>query len=297
MKMMIRTATASQAGVVSDVTLMMSRLTVSPAYFSTLGIRLLSGRTFTDADDEQALKVAVVNETLVRHMWPGENPVGKELPLMDNKLIVIGVVADTRHEGLSADVESEIYLPLLQAAMVPPMQLAVRTAADPVSLVSAVRTEISAIDPEEPIYNVTTLDHTLAESVAPRRFNVLMLGIFAGIALALSTVGIYGVMAFSVTQRSREIGIRMALGAERGDVLRLMARQALGVTLAGVVFGVGGAWALTRFLTSFLYGTQPTDLATFVVVPMALVGVSLLACYIPARRATKVDPAEALRYE
>jgi putative ABC transport system permease protein len=223
--------------------------------------------------------------------------VGKELPLMDNKLTVIGVVADTRHEGLSADVESEIYLPILQPELIPPMQLAVRTAADPVSLISAVRTEITAIDPEQPIYNATTLDQTLSDSVAPRRFNMLMLGIFAGIAVALSTVGIYGVMAFSVTQRTREIGIRMALGAERRDVLRLMARQALGVTLAGVVFGVGGAWALTRFLTSFLYGTQPTDLATFVVVPLSLVGVSLLACYIPARRATKVDPNVALRYE
>ncbi len=295
-KMMIRTATASESGTVSDVTLMMSRLTVSPAYFYTLGIRLLKGRTFTDADDEQAPKVAVVNETLARHMWPNDDPVGKQLPLMGDGITVVGVVGDTRHEGLSADVQSEIYVPLLQQG-VPSMQLAVRTAADPVSMISAVRTQIADVDPEEPIYNVSTLEQTLSDSVAPRRFNMLLLGIFAGIALALSTVGIYGVMAFSVTQRTREIGIRMALGAEQRDVLELMARQALGVTLAGIVFGVAGAWALTRFLTSFLYGVQPTDLATFVVVPLALVGVSLLACYIPARRATKVDPMEALRYE
>jgi putative ABC transport system permease protein len=164
-------------------------------------------------------------------------------------------------------------------------------------MISAVRTQIATIDPEEPIYNVSTLDQTLSDSVSPRRFNMLMLGIFAGIALALATVGIYGVMAFSVTHRTREIGIRMALGAERRDVLGLMARQSLGLTLAGVAFGLAGAWALTRFIASFLYGVQPTDLATFVVVPVVLVGVSLLACYIPARRATRVDPMEALRHE
>jgi len=297
MKMMIRTQTAIERGAASNANLLLSQLTVSPAYFSTLGIQVLKGRTFTDADDEQAPKVAVVNETLAHHMWPGEDPLGKELPLMNDMINVVGVVADTRHEGLSADVESEIYLPLLQSGLITPMQLAVRTAADPVSMISAVRTQIAAIDSEQPIYNVTTLEQTLSDSISPRRFNMLMLGIFAGIALALATVGIYGVMAFSVTQRTREIGIRMALGAERGDVLALMARQALGVTLAGVAFGLVGAWALTRFITSFLYGVQATDPATFVVVPLALVTVSLLACYIPARRATKVDPMVALRYE
>jgi len=216
---------------------------------------------------------------------------------MRDKLTVVGVVAYTRHEGLSTDVESEVYVPLLQQERILGMQLAVRTAADPDGMVSAVRTQIATIDPEEPIYNVTTLEQSLSDSVSPRRFNMLMLGIFAGIALALATVGIYGVMAFSVTQRTREIGIRMALGAERRDVLGLMARQGLSLTLAGIAFGLAGAWALTRFIASFLYGVQPTDLATFVMVPVVLIGVSLLACYIPARRATRVDPVEALRYE
>lgn len=297
MKMMIRTQTASERGVAPDTNLLLSQLTVSPAYFSTLGIPLMKGRTFTDADDEQAPKVAVINETMARHMWPGEDSIGKELPLMNDKINVVGVIADTRHEGLSADVQSEIYLPLLQSGLITPMQLAVRTSTNPATMISTVRSQIAAIDPEEPIYNVTTLEQTLSDSVAPRRFNMLMLGIFAGIALALATVGIYGVMAFSVAQRTREIGIRMALGAERGDVLSLMSRQALGVTLAGVAFGLFGAWALTRFLSNFLYGVQPTDRATFIVVPIALITVSLLACYIPARRATKVDPIEALRYE
>ncbi|MHB8654173.1 MAG: ADOP family duplicated permease [Terriglobia bacterium] len=296
-KLFIVVSLAPESRAASNKGMTMSGLTVSPAYFSTLGIRVLKGRTFTDADDDQAPKVAVINEALARHIWPGENPLGKKLPGILDKRTVVGVVADTRHEGLSADVESEIYFPLFQQTRILAMQLAVRTAADPVSMISAVRTQIAAIDPEEPIYNVTTLDQTLSDSVAPRRFNMLMLGIFAGIALALATVGIYGVMAFSVTQRTREIGIRMALGAHRRDVLGLVARQALGVTLAGVAFGLVGAWALTRFIASFLYGVQATDPATFVVVPLALVTVSLLACYIPARRATKVDPMVALRYE
>jgi putative ABC transport system permease protein len=288
---------AAESGAASDRGMAMSQLIVSPAYFSTLGIRVLQGRTFTDADDEHSPRVAVLNETLARHMWPGENPIGRKLPLILG-MKVVGVVADTRHEGLSADLESEIYVPLLQQERrIPGMQLAVRTAADPVGMVSAVRTQIAAVDPEEPIYNMTTLEQSLSDSVSPRRFNMLMLGIFAGIALALATVGIYGVMAFSVSQRTREIGIRMALGAERRDVLGLMARRSLGLTLAGVAFGLAGAWGLTRFLSSFLYGVQPTDLATFVLVPVALVAVSLLACYIPARRATKVDPMVALRYE
>ncbi|HLY60147.1 MAG TPA: ABC transporter permease [Terriglobia bacterium] len=296
-KLFIVQRLATESGATSHQGMAMSGLTVTPAYFSTLGIRVLKGRTFTDADDEQAPKVAVINEALALHLWPGENPLGKKLPGLLDKFTVVGVVADTRHEGLNADVESEVYFPLLQQKRIFGTQLAVRTAADPVGMVSAVRTQIAAIDPEAPIYNVTTLEQTLSDSVSPRRFNMLMVGIFAGIALALATVGIYGVMAFSVTQRTREIGIRMALGADRRDVLKLMARQALGVTVTGVALGLGGAWCLSRFLSSFLYGVQPTDRATFASVAMALIAVSLLACYIPARRATKVDPMEALRYE
>jgi len=296
-RLMIRReiATPGAAGPSTSVVLM-SRLSVSPGYFHTLGIPVLKGRTFTEGDNEQSLKVAVVNETLARHLWPSADPVGQRLPLLGDELTVIGVVGNTRHEGLGQDPASEIYVPSLQQPE-ESMQLAVRTAQDPTSLASAVRGQIAAIDPEQPIYNVTTLAQTLSESVAPRRFNMLLLGIFAAIALALATVGIYGVMAFSVTQRTHEIGIRMALGAERREVLGLVVRQGLRLTVVGVVLGVAGALALTRFLTGFLYGVRATDPATFVVVSLALVTISILASYIPARRATKVDPMVALRYE
>ena len=284
------------AGLSSSTTAMMRMLTVSPGYFSTLGIPVLKGRTFTDHDDERAPKVAVVNEALARRLWPTEDPIGKPFPPFRGKMTVVGVVGNTRHEGLSQETESEFYVPYLQLTG-NSMQLAVRTTADPDSVVSAVRAQVKDVDPEEPLYHVITLEQVLSESLAPRRFNMLLLGIFAGIALALATIGIYGVMAFTVTQRTHEIGIRMALGAERGNVLALIVRQGLRLTLLGVALGIAGAWALTSFLASFLFGVAPRDPATFGLVSLAMVGVSVLACYVPARRATRVDPIVALRYE
>jgi putative ABC transport system permease protein len=285
-----------RAALSSSTTVMMSRLTVSPGYFYTLGIPVLKGRTFTDHDDEQALKVAVVNEALARHLWPTEDPIGKQLPLFKSNLTVVGVVGNTRHEGLSQETEAETYVPYLQSPR-DFMQLAVRTAAEPDSMASAVRAQVRDVDPDQPLYHVATLQQVLSESLAPRRFNVLLLGIFAGIALALATVGIYGVMAISVTQRTHEIGIRMALGAERRDVLRLVVRHGLKLTVIGLGIGIAGALALTRFLSTLLYGVRPTDPLTFVAVSLLLAVVALFACYIPARRATKVDPMVALRYE
>jgi predicted permease len=281
-----------RAALSSSTTVMVSRLEVSPGYFSTLRIPVLQGRTFTDHDDERAPKVAVVNAAVARQFWPAEDPIGKQLA----NLTVVGVVGNARHEGLSQETEAEFYVPYLQSPA-NSMQLAVRTAADPDSMVSAVRAGIGDVDPDQPLYHVSTLQQVLSESLAPRRFNMLLLGIFAGIALALATVGIYGVMAFSVTERTHEIGIRMALGAERGNVLRLIVRQGLRLTLLGVILGIAGAWALTSFLASFLFGIAPRDPATFALVSVALVAVSILACYIPARRATRVDPMVALRYE
>jgi putative ABC transport system permease protein len=281
-----------RAALSSSTTVMVSRLEVSPGYFSTLRIPVLQGRTFTDHDDERAPKVAVVNAAVARQFWPAEDPIGKQLA----NLTVVGVVGNARHEGLSQETEAEFYVPYLQSPA-NSMQLAVRTAADPDSMVSAVRAGIGDVDPDQPLYHVSTLQEVLSESLAPRRFNMLLLGIFAGIALALATVGIYGVMAFSVTERTHEIGIRMALGAERGNVLRLIVRQGLRLTLLGVILGIAGAWALTSFLASFLFGIAPRDPATFALVSVALVAVSILACYIPARRATRMDPMVALRYE
>jgi putative ABC transport system permease protein len=283
-----------RAALSSSTTVMMSRLiTVSPGYFYTLGIPVLKGRTFTDHDDKQAPKVVVVNEVLARYLWPKEDPIGQQL---GGHMTVVGVVGNTRHEGLGQDTEAEFYVPYLQLPN-DFMQLAVRTAADPDSIVSAVRAQVRDVDPDQPLYHVITLQQALSESLAPRRFNMLLLGIFAGIALALATVGIYGVMAFSVTQRTHEIGIRMALGAERRNVVGLIVRQGLRLILLGVALGVAGAWALTNFLASFLFGVAPRDPATFVLVSLALVAVSILACYISVRRATRVDPMVALRYE
>jgi predicted permease len=312
-RMMLSMQRLTGRAILADSTpVMIYRITVSPGYFYTLEIPVLQGRTFTDHDDEKSQRVAVVNEALARHIWPGENPVGKQLPLAPvtastmplggpgsngpQPTTVVGVVGNTRHEGLSQDIEGEIYLPYFQETD-PSMQLALRTATDPATLVRAVRSQVMAVDSSEPIYHVSTMEQTLSDSLAPRRFNMLLLGIFAGLALALATVGIYGVMAFSVTQRTHEIGIRMALGAERPDVLGLIVRQGLRLTLIGVVLGVAGAWALTGFIASFLFGVAPRDPATFALVSLALVAASILACYIPARRATRVDPMVALRYE
>jgi putative ABC transport system permease protein len=282
-----------RAALSSSTTAMMRMLTVSPGYFYTLGIPVFEGRTFTDHDDEHARKVAVVNEALARHLWPTEDPIGKQL---SHNLTVVGVVGNTRHEGLSQETESEFYVPYLQSPG-NSMQLAVRTAAEPDSMVSAVRAQVRDVDPNQPLYHVATLQQVLSESLAPRRFNVLLLGIFAGIALALATVGIYGVMAFSVTQRTHEIGIRMALGAQKSDVLKVVVGQGFKLVVTGVAIGIAGALALTRFLSSLLYGVKPTDPITFAAVSLILIAVALLACYIPARRATKVDPMVALRYE
>jgi putative ABC transport system permease protein len=268
---------------------------VSPAYFHTLGIPLLRGRTFTDSGNDPSLEPVVVNEFMASRLWPGEDPVGKPFKLFFDRKLVIGVVGNTRHDGLDHGFQPEIYEQY--SGQHGFLKLAVRTAVDPATLVPAIRAQARAIDAEQPTYNVATLEQALSDSVSPQRLNVLLLGIFAFLALALATVGIYGVMAFSVTQRRNEIGIRMALGADQGDVLRLVVGQGLRLTATGVVVGLTGAWALARFLTSFLFGVRPTDIATYVVVSLALASVSLLACYIPARRATKVDPMVALRYE
>jgi putative ABC transport system permease protein len=240
-----------------------------------------------------------VNETLARHFWPNQDPVGRRVtlgPAGPNLLTVAGVAADIRHNGLAEEVEPELYLPFLQSPQ-SGMNLAIRTRSDPTSVLNAVRAQVAASDPEQPVYDVSTMEQRLADSVAPRRFNMLLLGAFALLALMLAGVGIYGVMSYSVVQRTHEIGVRMALGALGGDVLRMVVGQGMKLALVAAAVGLAAALALTRVIASLLYGVGPADFATFAAVSLLLLLVAFLATYLPARRATKVDPSVALRYE
>jgi putative ABC transport system permease protein len=276
---------------------------VEPGFFRTLGIPVLSGRDFTAHDDLKSTPVIIINQTLARRFFPNENPVGKRIstgvgngykqpPMRE----IIGVVGDVKQEGLGADVAPAAYVAVTQSPF-DVLTFVLRTESDPESVVAAARNEVAAVDKDLPIFDVKTLDQHVSESVAQPHFNTLLLGIFAGLALALAAVGLYGVVAYSVVQRTHEFGVRMALGAERQDVLRMVLGQGIVLTLAGVGIGVAGALALTRFLGSLLFGIRPNDPATFVAVLLVMTVVALLASYIPARRATKVDPIVALRYE
>ncbi|MGH9936501.1 MAG: FtsX-like permease family protein, partial [Blastocatellia bacterium] len=274
----------------------------TPGYFRTLGISFISGRDFTERDDLKAPPVIIINETLAAQYFPNQNPIGKQIhpgytiagvtPWRE----IVGVTRSVRHRGLNKEPRAEYYLPHAQA---PAFSLAtvVRTAGDPLAIVGAVRNEVRSLDSELPVYRVKTLDQYLAESIAQPRFNTLLLALFAGVAMILAAVGLYGVMAYSVAQRTREIGVRMALGAQPGDVLRLIVGQGMKLTLLGVVIGLVASLALTRLMKSLLYGVSPTDTPTFTAVTVLLVVVALVACWIPTRRATQVDPLIALRCE
>jgi putative ABC transport system permease protein len=272
----------------------------TPDYFRTMEISIVRGRAFTEQDKAGALPVVIVNETLARQHWPGQDPLGKRIrfygpldkaPWME----VVGVIKDVKHE-LNIPVEPEYYLPHAQDAW-PGMVLVARTSVDPASLSAALRQQVWAIDKDQPVFDVKTMYEVRSSSVALYSFSSVMLGIFAGVALALAAVGIYGVMAFAVTQRTQEIGIRMALGARTADVLRLVVNNGMKLALLGIVLGLAGSWALTRFIEKLLVGVQPTDLLTFSLVSVCLLVAAFVACYLPARRATKVDPLVALRYE
>ncbi|MGB7923250.1 MAG: ABC transporter permease [Pyrinomonadaceae bacterium] len=268
-------------------------------YFRTMGTPLLKGRDFTERDDAQSPAVVMINETMARRYWPNEDPVGRSLKLdgMEKEpREIVGVVGDVRHFGLDARAEAEMYVPYLQRPM-PGVTLMVRSASAPGDVAAAVRNAVREADRNLPVYNVKSMDEILADSVSSRRFNMLLLGIFAAVALVLAAVGIYGVMAYSVTQRTHEIGIRMALGAEARDILKLVVGQGMILTLIGLAVGLAASLALTRLLASLLYGVTATDPLTFAGVSLLLAVVALLACYIPARRAMKVDPMVALRYE
>ena len=272
---------------------------VSPDYFRAMGIPLLRGRSFTEQDRAGAPRVAIINETLARRFFPDEDPIGKRIHVTNGPETfreIVGIVGDVRQYGLEREPPAQAYEPYLQEPFAG-MSLVVRAAADPANLSAAIRQEVFALDKDQPVASVRTLEEVLAASVAQRRFSMTLLGVFGGIALLLASVGIFGVMNYTVAQRTHEIGIRMALGAQRRDILRLVVGQGMTLTLVGVALGLVAAFAGTRLMASLLYGVSATDPLTFTGVALLLALVAFLACYLPARRAMKVDPMIALRYE
>jgi putative ABC transport system permease protein len=278
---------------------------VSADYLQTTGIPLRRGRYIEERDVEQSQAVAVINETMARQYWPDEDPLGKRFTLGDPGgaepwITVVGVVADVRQMGLDEPVKAEMYLPFRQLGYMTfyaPRELVIRSAVDPTSLVAAVRREVQAVDAEQPVSHVRTMADILGAESGEQRVGMVLLSAFAALALLLAGLGIYGVLAYFVAQHTPEIGIRMALGAARGDILALVLRKGMGMAMVGVAVGLGGAFALMRLMQSLLYGVSASDPLTFAGVAAVLAGVALAACWIPARRAARVDPMVALRRE
>ena len=273
---------------------------VSPDYFRTLGIPLVRGRAFTGRDSEKSPRVLVINQAMARRFWPGDQAVGKRI-VVDFRnspdFEIVGIAGDVR-SGLELEQEPYMYVAypqLPRASMY--IALRARGALNSAALAASVRAEVSALDNDVAVYRIRTMNEVMAISVASRRFNMLLLGIFAALALVLAAVGIYGVMAYAVTQRTHEIGVRVALGAQRRDVMRMLMGHGLVLALVGVAVGLAGAFALTRLMASLLFGVSSTDVTTFAVVSALLTAVTLLASFVPALRATRIDPITALRYE
>ena len=272
---------------------------ISPSWFRTMHVPLLAGREFTDADKNGAASVVIVNQAFAKRFWPNENPLGKHV-IIGRQLAseVVGVAADVKNRGLALDAQSQVYIPFPQLPW-GNMNLLVKTATDPHSMVSAVRAQIAAIDPDQPVTNVQTVDELMDTSRAQPRFILLVLGLFSAAALVLAIIGIYGVLAYSVAQRSQELGIRLALGAEKSDIIQLVLKQGLTLTLVGIGIGLVTAlilsWVLASILSGLLYKISVRDLTTFVLAPLAFVVIALFASYLPAHRATKVDPNQAVR--
>ena len=275
---------------------------VSSGYFRTMGIPLQRGREFDERDVRGSTPVVIVNETFARRFFPDEDPLGKRFvyggagPDNNEWITIVGVVGDMRRTGFDRPVRPETFLPQSQNPS-GTLTIVARTAGKPESLSGTLRAEVWAVDRDQSVFDLKTMHQTLSEMSSQRRFNMLLLGVFAALALTLAAVGIYGVMSYSVAQRTHEIGIRMALGARGNDVLGMVVRRGMVLASAGIGVGLIGAIALTRLMSSLLYGVSATDPLTFVVIPMVLAAVALGACFVPARRATKVDPMIALRYE
>ena len=272
---------------------------VGPGYLKTLGIPLLKGRDFSDGDTLNSPLVVLINQAAARKLWPNVDPIGARISGDSKKWATIeGIVGDVRQASLGSESVPEVYLSYLQDPFAwPYLTLLVHTAGDPVKLTASIQGAVWSVEKDVPISSVSTMEKIRSHSIAQPRLTALLLSVFASLALVLASVGIYGVMAYSVTQRTHEMGLRMALGASVGDVLSLVVRQGLWLAALGIVIGLAGAFALTRGLERFLWGVKPTDPATFVAVSLLLAGVALAASFIPARRATRVDPMVALRYE
>jgi predicted permease len=276
---------------------------VTPEYFHLLGMTLLHGRLFNELDDDKVPEVAVINETFARTYWPNQNPVGQRIKLptpADHSSLswttVVGVLADARTESLADSSVPQLYLPLYQR-WAKDLAIFVRGRLDPAAIPVALREQVQSVNPELPVFGAQTLDEALSDSLSERRISLEMVGLFALTALLLAGLGIYGVISYMVSERTHEIGIRVALGAQRASILRMVLRQGLGLAFAGAAIGLVGAFVVSRLMTGLLYGVRPTDPLTFAGVSLLLIAVGLFACYIPARRAIRVDPMVALRHE
>jgi len=275
---------------------------ITPGYLPTMRTPLLKGRQFTDEDRAGAPRVTIVDDEMVRRYWPNTDPIGKRITfnnLTDTNIAwitVVGVVGHMKHEGLDAQARVQYYFPLAQGDL-PFLGFAVRTTNEPTAALADVRAAVRSVDPDLPLANVNTMESLIDQTTGPRRFSMLLLGSFAGLALVLASIGLYGVMSYTVTQRARELGVRVALGAASRDVLTMVLGQGARLAVIGVAIGLVTSLAVTRVMKDMLFGVSVTDPLTFVAISTVLLGVALLASYLPARRATRVDPIEALRSE
>jgi putative ABC transport system permease protein len=272
---------------------------VDTEYFRTMEVPLITGRNFTDLDTSKTQQVAVIDETLRRRYWPTENPLGQQVKLgfgTGQGITIVGVVGNIKSDGFESPSVPHIYVPLRQLAPVNAVVF-LRSRGDVEHLGDAVRREVEKVDANVPVHSISSMDQIIARSVADRRFALELLGVFAGVALLLAAIGIYGVMSYSFSQRTHEVGIRIALGAQRPDILRMALGEGMWIVLIGLAAGLAGAAVMTRFFRSMLFEVGPADPATFLLASAILAGVALFACYIPAERATRVDPLAALREE